>query len=197
MKRKPTNVITKVRTGSGDSGMTQLGPDMQVSKASCKIRFVGLLDKACSSLGPCNVRYAPNFSNSSGIAIDQIGRLDSFIRECQNMLFTLGAMCHNPALINEHQHYLDNFVVRTEKLMDDSINDENSNLRGLEGFIVPNSANHFEMTARADIRIAESMAVECNADWAIPVLNTMSDYMFLIAWINSGYHFTQWKGIPS
>lgn len=113
----------------------------------------------------------------------------------KEMMFQIGAMIHNPDMVEKHGEKLELYVREVSENIEDIIrlSDECGTLAPLEGFIVPNSDNANEMLARAVVRRAERSAVKSDNMWAVPVLNTMSDLIFLIAWHNT-VTLEQWTG---
>lgn len=176
-KRKPTQVITKVHTGTGSRGATDLAGRRCV-KYHPAIHLIGDLDEACAELG-----YCPHTQ----------------CRLAQEALFVIGAAIHStdPDTVLKAHHWLDGWDEQAREWMRQS--------RGrliaqcpLEGFLVPGLDTAPEMKARAIIRRAERSA------WSTPEghkyaphLNLMSDVIFMAAWSRAHEDDAQWTGIPS
>ena len=193
MKRKPKNPITKIRTGTGDAGSTYLH-DPDVSKASDIVQFAGELDEASASLGFVDIDH----SHISCETVDIQIQMNGMLNQTKEILFTIGAMIHSDQARNDYQAVLDEYV----ELVSDGIvsvthlAQEHGFLIPLEGFIIPDKNNAPEMFARAVVRRAERSAVKSKQDWAVPALNVMSDFLFLIAWHNSKT-LDQWLGFDT
>lgn len=191
MKRKPTNPITKVRTGTGDTGLTYL-TIADVSKASESVDFVGELDEAMASLALVDVQRMAVTCETVDI---QIGMKELLFLSME-VLFQIGAMVHNSNLIETNGDFLDEYVDKTTSFIARVTESDNAVelFQPLEGFIVPNVRNVNEMMSRAIVRRAERGAVRSDNLWAVPALNTMSDLLFMVAWHNSP-PFDQWVGV--
>lgn len=174
MKRKAEHPLSKIRTGSGDKGTTFLKLP-KVSKGSAEVEFVGDLDEACALLG--------------GVECNN-PEIQTLVEESKTILFVIGACLHSLRAHKEHLDTLDEYVEKTSAL----IKTVGSNIPvKLEGFIIPDRHNYVVMHSRAVVRRAERSAVRCNEMWAVPVLNTMSDLLFLVAWHDNPAS-DQWKG---
>ena len=71
-------------------------------------------------------------------------------------------------------------------------------LAPLEGFIYTDPDTAPLMLARAIVRRAERSAVKADQQWAIPVLNAMSDLLFALSWqkaSSAAKPIPQWTGI--
>ena len=167
-KRKPKTPLTSIRTGTGDGGETFFQGGM-MSKDDALIDFVGDIDEACAFLGKLE---------TPGI--------DKY----QTMLFELAAMTHSPNALTEFNENLKAYVITIVKYIEVAIQKEG--LTELRGFIIPTPINADAMIARAVIRRAERSAVRAGLDWAVPLLNVFSDYLFVISWKLDATN--QWTG---
>lgn len=166
MKRKPKNPLTSIRTANGDGGKTAF-QGKQLSKSHYLIDFIGDLDEACAFMGKLPLEL---------VSVHQ----KKLVSVYQKILFEIGAMTHSPDALANYQINLTTYVkaitVQIEELLD------NENLPKLNGFIIPNPVNADAMIARAIVRRAERSAVRAELTWAIPFLNALSDYLFILAW---------------
>ena len=176
-KRKPTNPITKIRTGNGDSGSTFFKNQLYW-KTDPHVQFVGDLDEACAFLGQVT---SPDF--------DMTGFNKNLTRS-QHVLFEIGAMVHSENALEKYLSRLEDYVRELSKFMDGFLSEVD--LPELQGFIIPNTRNGSAMIARAVIRRAERSAVKANCMWAVPALNIMSDFLFLVSWYQDATK--QWTG---
>ena len=180
MKKKPTNPITKIRTGTGDKGTTYLRhPDLP--KSDSLVDFVGDLDEANSAIAMSVTQVQHN-----GMADD--------LFTCQRALFDIGAGVHttDDMTFEKVSVYLSRFVSLMEYQME-CIRADNEFVE-LNGFIYPTCDNATIMFARAVVRRAERSAVKADCGWAVPALNVMSDYLFLVSWYHSD-DADQWCGV--
>ena len=190
MKRKPKNPIHKIRTGTGDAGTTFLRSP-GVSKSDPLVQFAGDLDEASAALGFVEI----DRSTISCDTIDMQLTMKQMLDATRSVLFQIGAMIHSETAREERQSELDQYVDAIAAGLAFVINmaGEASLLVPLEGFIVPNKSNAAEMMARSIVRRAERSAVSSDCIWAVPALNSMSDFLFLIAWHNTT-PMEQWTG---
>jgi len=181
-KRKPNNPITKVRTGTGDSGTTFLRhPD--ILKSDSLVHFVGDLDEANAFLGSCTLSY----NNQKFIEP---------IVECQRVMFVIGAGVHTQD--TDKLHKIDVNLDKFVNYCTDEIDylQKNFDVTPLTGFIYPDECNASLMVTRAIVRRAERSAVASGCDWAVPALNAMSDLIFTMAWVvSSESEFHTWDSI--
>jgi len=176
MKRKPNIAINKVRTGTGDTGTTYLR-EPGLPKSDALVDFVGDLDEANAALGAA--------SNEAHC-----------ISALQATLFTLGAGAHttDPERFSQIEHRLEESLTTIEQWIEDT----STPLAPLEGFIYADPDTAPLMLARAIVRRAERSAVKADQQWAIPVLNAMSDLLFALSWqkaSSAAKPIPQWTGI--
>lgn len=164
--------LTKIRTGNGDSGTTQVG-SLRVSKASPEVAYLGALDMA-------------------GVAS---GGIQNFLDGTPDLLadafFTLGANFHNPAneQVQIHLNYLlTNIEERLNRLLEKRPVE-------LTGFLLTNPYNYSIMMARCAIRDAETKAVylyeQLRMDYMkshIVLLNIISDLLFISSYQQTKQH---------
>ena len=187
MKKKPTNPLTKIRTGTGDQGTTFLKKP-GVMKTHPNVAFVGDLDEACAALGLCEIGFIYGVSgDETDFQAELYNAFHDTIRAC----FMIGAMVHSDTAKEKHFKKLEELIAVYEKLLQDAI--DNESVEELEGFIIPNNENGDLMLARTIIRRCERSAIAAEQWEFVPVLNAMSDFIFLVAWYSTRY-FEQWKG---
>ena len=129
------------------------------------------------------------------VAVDEacafLGKLDMpGIDKYQTILFELAAMTHSPNALTEFNDNLKTYTNTIAQYIEKSIQKEG--LTELRGFIIPTPINADAMIARSVIRRAERSAVRAELHWAIPVLNVLSDYLFVISWKLDATN--QWTG---
>jgi cob(I)alamin adenosyltransferase len=170
-KRKPTKVITKVHTGTGSGGATDLSGH-RIAKHEYIIQLIGDLDEACAALGYC---------------------LHAQCRMAQETLFVIGAAIHStdPDTQLLAHNWLDGWDEQAREWLD-----QPRDPVPLEGFLVPTPNTAPEMQARSIIRRAERSAwkAERGRKYA-PYLNLMSDVIFMVAWERADHDDPQWTGI--
>lgn len=168
MAKKPERVITRIRTGTGDSGTTTICGQV-VSKSSLLIRYLGMLD-LCQSL-----TYDPMI---------------------QDQLFTMGALVNNPEHLH-YLSDLNNYTA-WQMLQIDRISKSLPPLKGFLRTTKQNrSLMRLRATVRqAESLAAELHSMFSNSpidDNAVIVeffnygpqvmaLNVLSDYIFALAW---------------
>ena len=187
-KRKPKTPLTSIRTGSGDKGLTFL-QQPGVSKASPIVDFVGTLDEACAALACCELGFDFGSSEEADLQL----KVNQIFSEAIESFFVIGALVHSPSRLESNIWELD---LVTQK-MTTIINEVTANpdlVEPLEGFIIPNSENGDFMLARAVIRRAERLAVASDQMWAVPFLNTLSDFVFIIVWMSTHF-YKVWRGL--
>ena len=186
-KRKPTNPLTVIRTGTGDSGTTFLRTP-GIPKDDALVDFVGTLDEACAALALCEIGF--DFGSSEEYVIQQeFGRL---FHKAVESFFIIGALVHSPESKLEHLSKLEKIQNDMEEVMRQVVDGEY--VDPLSGFIVPNEENADLFLARAIIRRAEREAVRCNETDFISYLNTLSDFIFVLSWYESRFYET-WDGL--
>lgn len=186
MKRKPNNPITKIRTGTGDFGMTSFKGEMLWKDAPI-IEFLGELDEACSAIG--KIKFDETMY--SELKLDGVNQENNILYKSQAVLFDIGGLAHtdntkfnnNIKILSDYEKYISEYM---EKVL------ETVQFPELSGFIIPNHYNADIMLARAIVRRAERVAVYADCLWAIPALNCMSDVLFMFSWFLGGYN--QWTG---
>lgn len=177
IKRKPRNPISVIRTGNGDSGSTFFKNQLYW-KTDPQDQFVGDLDEACAFLGQVQSLDfdAPGFTK--------------MLNRSQEVLFEIGTMTHSEEALSNHLRNLENYVASLSSFMNNFLAEVD--LPELHGFIIPTPQNSTARIARAVIRRAERSAVKANCMWAVPALNIMSDFLFLVSWYQDSSK--QWVG---
>ena len=191
MKRKSKNPLTTIHTGTGNKGTTYLkGPGL--SKADPLVDFIGTLDEAAAALGRCEV----SFSFGSSKECDSQIKMNSLLEQAIEVFFEIGAMVHSTEAKKNHYTDLLVFQAEVEALMKEVI--DNEYVDPLEGFIIPDEENGDLMLARAVIRRAEREAVKCGEMDFVPILNVLSDFIFVVVW-STCHYYREWKGfsVPS
>ena len=186
MKRKPTNPITNIRTGSGDLGYTFF-KQPSVSKNDPLIHFIGDLDEACAAFGRCEIGF--DFGGNDEIELQN--KMSDLITNTLEVFFMIGGMTHSDDAKKKHFQKLDTYVEDVERVMSAAV--ESGFLEPLNGFIIPNEENGDLMLARAVIRRAERSAVAAGQYDFVKVLNAMSDFTFLLTWYTSHF-YEEWTG---
>ena len=193
MAKKPENTITKIRTGYGDKGETFL-VNPNVSKADPLVDFVGTLDEANAFTG--KIKLEDIFTHNKDISIKVVNRAVIHINSSQNLLFDIGAAVHSGKVRDSVIENIDVYVNQTEGLIN-WVQTESEKYQKLNGFIYPINLNADAMIARTVIRRAEREAVKSNCFWAVPALNIMSDFFFLVSWMLSNQSPNQWTGVST
>ena len=190
MSRKPKNPITKIRTKNGDGGKTFFKGEM-IWKNDPVIEFLGNLDEACSTLS--SITFNENMHDDWRMLRKNNHSIDSetFLHKSKIILFIIGGLVYtDSATFKNNIHLLDNYVEEVTEYM--ALFLAKVPLQELKGFIVPSKINSEVMVSRSVLRRTERSAVTANCLWAVPALNTMSDFLFLISWyLGVGY---QWTG---
>lgn len=185
MKRKPTNPITNIRTGTGDGGLTNFN-DRLIPKNDPVIEFLGDLDESCSCIALINFDDVPQKS------VYHIS-INAMLSTSKRMLFDIGAMVYSETALTSHRKLIEWYVEYIQGKMDMLLQTFPEQFPKLRGFIVPSQKNALTMVARSVVRRAERNAINAKAIWAIPALNILSDFLFLIAWLQDSEN--QWVGV--
>lgn len=187
-KRKPKNPISKVRTGTGDSGITYFR-GMELRKDDALIEFVGTLDEACAALALCDIGFD---IASSGKEAELQRKIRRIFEDVIKTFFVVGALVHSPKERNGYMIEVEELQLRMEDIMNEIIDGEY--VEPLEGFIIPNPENADLFFARTVVRRLERTAIRANETDFIPYLNTLSDFIFTISWYTSRF-FESWTGL--
>jgi len=187
-KRKPKNPISKVRTGTGDSGITYFR-GMELRKDDALIEFVGTLDEACTALALCDIGFD---IASSGKEAELQRKIRRVFEDVIKTFFVVGALVHSPKERNGYMIEVEELQARMENIMDEIIDGEY--VEPLEGFIIPNLENADLFFAGTVVRRLERTAIRANETDFIPYLNTLSDFIFTISWYTSRF-FESWTGL--
>ncbi len=175
--------VTKVYTRNGDRGMTRLVGNQEVEKSSLRIEAYGTVDELNSAIGFARALTEGKPPTMNTPAVERtIGELMAL----QNLLFILGGelatLVHDrwpdmPLIMAEH-------VREIEKRLDSM----NSELSPLKEFILPggpplSAALHMARTIcrRAERAVSRLAKIEPVSELAIPFLNRLSDYLFVMA----------------
>lgn len=159
MSKKPERVITKIHTGTGNSGYCRIGGKL-TSKTEPIVRYLGKLDSA-QSYTHC---------------------LSSYRKNVQDYLFILGALgnnADNPKYKEAADLLYEYFETHMEELI--------KTLPPLEGFIRTSKNNADLMYLRSLIRESEIAAVAAVQEGQLNVfhikyLNLLSDFVFALVW---------------
>ena len=187
-KRKPKNPISKVRTGTGDSGITYFR-GMELRKDDALIEFVGTLDEACAALALCDIGFD---IASSGKEAELQRKIRGVFEDIIKKFFVIGALVHSPKEKPGYFIEVEELQLRMEDIMNEIVDGEY--VEPLEGFIIPNLENADLFFARTVVRRLERTAIRVGETDFIPYLNTLSDFIFTISWYTS--HFYEvWTGL--
>jgi cob(I)alamin adenosyltransferase len=166
-KRKPEKVITKIRTGTGDSGTTYFRGTTDWPKSSIEIEYLGQLDTIQSFL-----------------VIDN-RKSFHYIRKAQDLVFALGANFNSPAN-GKYQMQVSELTDELEGFIETIIED----CAPLSGFLRTIDQNKDLRQACTAVRHAEVLyyrTCENNPEPLITTdhrkaLNVLSDFLFALAW---------------
>lgn len=178
--------VTKVYTRQGDHGMTRLVGNQEVDKSSQRIEAYGTVDELNSMIGFVRALLE---RGESGLSSNDLKWTSSELQTIQNLLFVLGGDLATlvtdrwkdmPLISEDH-------VQQLEKRLDAM----NADLPPLEEFILPggpapSAALHAARTIcrRAEREVVRLGKIEAINEMAIPFLNRLSDYLFVMArWI--------------
>ncbi len=160
--------LSKITTGTGDSGTTSLANGTRVQKNSLYINALGVVDELNSALGVVASKQTPT-------------AVRGVISRIQNDLFDLGAELSSPGKL----------VLQVESVdfLDRQIEVFNADLPHLKEFILPggSAAAAFCHVARAACRSAERMIVSLedrdpgHCALKLQYLNRLSDLLFILA----------------
>ena len=112
-KRKPKNPISKVRTGTGDSGITYFR-GMELRKDDALIEFVGTLDEACAVLALCDIGFD---IASSGKEAELQRKIRRVFEDVIKTFFVVGALVHSPKERNGYMIEVEELQARMENIM--------------------------------------------------------------------------------
>ncbi len=190
--------VTKVYTRYGDHGKTRLVGNQEVDKGCQRIEAYGMVDELNSAIGFAKALFEAGQITLSATALE---RTITELLVIQNMLFILGGDLATlvsdrwpdmPLITAEHIHELERWL--------DTMNAE---LSPLEEFILPggpppSAALHLARTIcrRAEREVVRLGQIEPVSEFAVPFLNRLSDYFFVLArWIchQSGTNEVYWK----
>ena len=202
MAKKPENTITKIRTGYGDKGETFL-VNPNVSKADPLVDFVGTLDEANAFIGKIDLTNIIelnwfNDKNNEGRLVQGQNNyiIIMYYVKSMSLLFDIGAAVHSDKVKDQVLENLDIYVSAIEHVIK-TVQQNYEKYQKLNGFIIPDRSNADAMIARAVVRRAEREAVKANCFWAVPALNIMSDFLFLLAWMLTEGNVNQWTGVSN
>ena len=163
----------KIYTKTGDAGTTSLWGGARVPKHHIRIESYGTVDELNSHLG---------------IVADmlQTPDLQTFIRQIQSRLFTLGAIL--ATLPNKQNLQTPDLYPRDVEQLEQAIDALESELPPLKNFILPGghpAVSHCHV-ARCVCRRAERLAVALHElEPIVPLvmqyLNRLSDYLFVLS----------------
>jgi cob(I)alamin adenosyltransferase len=176
-KRKPENVITKIRTGTGDAGTTYFRGEPKFPKASQHIEYLGALDSIQA------------FLVLDETPADSSDEYRKDIRLAQNLVFALGANFNSP----ENEKYQDKIRFLT-KTIETRIPEITRGLEPLKGFIRTIAENKNFRQAGVFTRQAELLINKIVRDFEEDAeyccfhrvaLNILSDFLFALAWAST------------
>tara|TARA_A100001011_G_scaffold102316_2_gene107820 strand:+ start:12693 stop:13232 length:540 start_codon:yes stop_codon:yes gene_type:complete len=167
--------ITKVYTKTGDDGTTSLSDGSRVKKNSLRIISIGSVDELNASLGMV-------------LSTRPVEIISKLLRKIQNDLFNLGGE------ISTKDLNLKLVSIDDIKLLEESINELNSDLPALKEFIMPRGTDivsrlHFSRTIcrRAEVDLVNLSQIEKINSIHLTYLNRLSDYLFVSARYQNNY----------
>ena len=167
--------ITKVYTKTGDDGTTSLSDGSRIKKNSLRIISIGSVDELNASLGMV----------LSARPVEIISKL---LCKIQNDLFNLGGE------ISTKDLNLKLVSIDDIKLLEESIDELNSDLPALKEFIMPRGTDivsrlHFSRTIcrRAEVDLVNLSQIEKINSIHLTYLNRLSDYLFVSARYQNNY----------
>ncbi len=173
----------KIYTKGGDNGSTQiLGVTSRVFKNDPRVHALGSLDETNAAIG--HVRSALNVCTDVGLVVD------ARLSDVQNWLFDVGAKLTTNTKGDFSAKVLE---------MEGWIDGWEETLPELKNFILPAGTEAVSRIhlARAVSRRAERWLVDsASADWSLPLINRLSDMLFVLArYINyvNGVEEVIWK----
>lgn len=179
--------ITRVYTGRGDRGDTDLVGGARAPKDSPRLDAYGTVDELNAAIGVARAFNAVDLDRAPACR-----RLDDLLRGLQSALFDLGAELATPVeAIPEGMYRVGaDDVTALERLIDDLQQD----LAPLKSFILPGGGRvsallHVARTVcrRAERDVLRLMRRETVGEWPLVYLNRLSDLLFVLSrWI--GHH---------
>ena len=167
--------ITKVYTKTGDNGTTSLSDGSRVKKNSLRIISIGSVDELNASLGMV-------------LSTRPVEIISKLLRKIQNDLFNLGGE------ISTKDLNLKLVSIDDIKLLEESIDELNSDLPALKEFIMPRGTDivsrlHFSRTIcrRAEVDLVNLSQIEKINSLHLTYLNRLSDYLFVSARYQNNY----------
>lgn len=167
--------ITKVYTKTGDNGTTSLSDGSRVKKNSLRIISIGSVDELNASLGMV-------------LSTRPVEIISKLLRKIQNDLFNLGGE------ISTKDLNLKLVSIDDIKLLEESIDELNSDLPALKEFIMPRGTDivsrlHFSRTIcrRAEVDLVNLSQIEKINSIHLTYLNRLSDYLFVSARYQNNY----------
>lgn len=155
-----------IYTKSGDAGETGLFGGKRVKKSADVIKVLGELDELNAFLGLARLSLTEKDSKK--------------ISQIQSDLFIVGSVIAGAQFTGKNRRYLDKQV----SLMEECINDLNSELPLLRNFISPNGCESSVRVhlARAICRRCERSLMSLGKHISlVPYINRLSDYLFILA----------------
>lgn len=167
--------ITKVYTKTGDDGTTSLSDGSRIKKNSLRIISIGSVDELNASLGMV-------------LSTRPVEIISKLLRKIQNDLFNLGGE------ISTKDLNLKLVSIDDIKLLEESIDELNSDLPALKEFIMPRGTDivsrlHFSRTIcrRAEVDLVNLSQIEKINSIHLTYLNRLSDYLFVSARYQNNY----------
>jgi len=176
MKRKPTNVITKVRTGNGDSGLTTVG--------SCQLNKSDPVVKALAQLQVCQAAVG-SWVHDLDVPYSSTARL------CRDILYEIGAGIHimmDDRTDKERLDKLGRLYDSRQEALEEAMSWMIGEGLSLSGFIVADAHSAAGALSTAFVRQLECDIVAMGAlrtsfDMAYSIralVNIMSDLLFVV-----------------
>lgn len=165
----------KIYTKTGDLGKTSLIGGTKVPKSHLRIESYGTVDELNSYIGLANDTFTYKAVNAK-------------LKEIQDRLFTIGSsLACDPEKVPQMK--IPDLKEEDVKLLEDDIDNMNSELPEMKSFIIPGghpAISHFHV-ARCICRRAERICVHMQEEdlfidpLVIKYLNRLSDYLFVVA----------------
>lgn len=167
--RRPVR-LTRIRTGTGDDGTTQLSGGARVPKSDARVELLGTLDELAASLGVARTL----------VPVDDTD-LDAWLFTVQHDLFDLGADVSHPDVVGPRA------TVGDEQLqwLDDLREAVNGPLPALTSFVLPGGTPLVAQlhVCRTVCRRAERRVADLVPGPSVPLgyLNRLGDLLFVLA----------------
>lgn len=178
--------MAKIYTKVGDKGETSLVGGQKVAKDDLRIEAYGTVDELNSVLGAARAALAEAVRSPAGQAkAEALDQINATLETLQHWLFDLGSLLATlPA--DREKYKLPQITPDHTKFLEGQIDAASSVLKPLRNFILPagTAAAAQLHVARTVARRAERCMTRMKTDLpdnAIPFINRVSDYLFVMA----------------